>query len=436
MIRPFLAWLLLLVGPAWAAPPPTLQQAFEREHAELKATRDALQSELRTLKARNARQQRNLNRDVDRLESELRGLQAELIEARGAARLVETRAATDADRDGLLTSTLQVARRALEKVGADVPATGEPPAQLRAAINRVAEILPGLSATRVEPGAFFGADGRRVEGRVVHLGRVAQWGLAKGQGGLLGPGPDGTLKVIEAGEGPIEAWLGGAASVLTFAYDPARPTERPPPEKTLRDLFEAAGVIGWVILLLGGLALLISLERAIALSVAGAGRGVTTAVSTALQADELERAKGHVRGPGSIRRVIGVLLAEPDASAPHLDEVAARGVLREMPRLERLLPLLRTIAAVAPLLGLLGTVTGMIATFDVITEYGTGDPKRLSGGISQALVTTELGLAVAIPTLLLHTLLSRWADRILARLQTDSMVVIHDLACHRHEDHA
>ena len=125
----------------------------------------------------------------------------------------------------------------------------------------------------------------------------------------------------------------------------------------------------------------------------------------------------------------------PRVEEARKQELAARAVFRELPRLELLLPLLRTVAAVAPLLGLLGTVTGMIATFAVITEYGTGDPKRLSGGISQALITTELGLAVAIPTLLLHTLLDRWASRILMQLQTDSLVVLHDLACHRPEGH-
>ena len=70
------------------------------------------------------------------------------------------------------------------------------------------------------------------------------------------------------------------------------------------------------------------------------------------------------------------------------------------------------IASVSPLLGLLGTVTGMISTFDVITEFGTGDPKLLSGGISIALVTTKLGLIIAIPALLVGSLLSAWARNI------------------------
>ena len=77
-------------------------------------------------------------------------------------------------------------------------------------------------------------------------------------------------------------------------------------------------------------------------------------------------------------------------------------ILQESPPLERNLSLLKLLAGVAPLLGLLGTVTGMILTFQAITLFGTGDPKLMAGGISQALITTVLGLVVAIPLLLLH----------------------------------
>ncbi|MEM1082143.1 MAG: MotA/TolQ/ExbB proton channel family protein, partial [Pseudomonadota bacterium] len=82
------------------------------------------------------------------------------------------------------------------------------------------------------------------------------------------------------------------------------------------------------------------------------------------------------------------------------------------------------IAAVSPLLGLLGTVTGMISTFDVITEFGTGDPKLLSGGISIALVTTELGLIVAIPMLLVGNLLSGWAEGIKDNMEKATLRII------------
>ena len=82
------------------------------------------------------------------------------------------------------------------------------------------------------------------------------------------------------------------------------------------------------------------------------------------------------------------------------------------------------IAAVSPLLGLLGTVTGMISTFDIITEYGTGDPKLLSSGISEALITTKYGLVVAIPLLLAGNLLSSWGTRTKNDLERAALSII------------
>jgi len=98
--------------------------------------------------------------------------------------------------------------------------------------------------------------------------------------------------------------------------------------------------------------------------------------------------------------------------------------LHESTHLNRFGAVIMVIAAVSPLLGLLGTVTGMISTFDVITEFGTGDPKLLSGGISIALVTTQLGLIVAIPLLLLGNMLSGWAERIKDDIERSALRVI------------
>ena len=102
----------------------------------------------------------------------------------------------------------------------------------------------------------------------------------------------------------------------------------------------------------------------------------------------------------------------------------SEAILHESGHLNRFGTAILVIAAVAPLLGLLGTVTGMIATFDIITEFGTGDPKLLSGGIAIALVTTELGLIVAIPTLLVGNLLSGWSDKIKDNMEAAALRVI------------
>ena len=99
-------------------------------------------------------------------------------------------------------------------------------------------------------------------------------------------------------------------------------------------------------------------------------------------------------------------------------------VLKEMPKLEQGLPLIKLLAAVAPLLGLLGTVTGMIATFQSITLFGTGDPKLMAGGISQALITTVLGLVTAIPLLFMHNILSTRSKSIIQILDQQSAGIV------------
>ena len=99
-------------------------------------------------------------------------------------------------------------------------------------------------------------------------------------------------------------------------------------------------------------------------------------------------------------------------------------ILKETPAIENSLTLLKIISAVAPLMGLLGTVTGMIITFQAITIFGAGDPKAMAGGISSALVTTVLGLLVAIPTVLLHTIVNGRAQRIIHILNEQSTGII------------
>ncbi|HAU05137.1 MAG TPA: energy transducer TonB, partial [Pseudoalteromonas shioyasakiensis] len=102
----------------------------------------------------------------------------------------------------------------------------------------------------------------------------------------------------------------------------------------------------------------------------------------------------------------------------------SEAIIREMPKITRNLTLIKIISVVAPLLGLLGTVTGMINTFQAITLFGTGDPKLMAGGISQALVTTVLGLVVAIPTVFLYTLLNTRSKNMLLILQEQSAGII------------
>ena len=102
-------------------------------------------------------------------------------------------------------------------------------------------------------------------------------------------------------------------------------------------------------------------------------------------------------------------------------------LLATQPKLESYLPVIQVTAATAPLMGLLGTVTGMIKTFKQITLFGTGDAKSLSEGISEALITTELGLVAAIPSLILYAILSRKTKAILSEMERLSSLFLNAL---------
>lgn len=163
---------------------------------------------------------------------------------------------------------------------------------------------------------------------------------------------------------------------------------------------DQGGAVGYIILLLGLVALLVAGERLYKLGTTG----------SKVRAQLKNTTQPQVNNP--LGRVLKVYEDNPNANTETLELKLGESVLKETVGLNKSLSFLKVIAVVAPLMGLLGTVTGMIVTFQAITLFGTGDPKLMAGGISQALVTTVLGLCVAIPTVFLHTITSTRAKHI------------------------
>ena len=161
----------------------------------------------------------------------------------------------------------------------------------------------------------------------------------------------------------------------------------------VRERIQQGGAVGYIILALGVLGFLYAIYRLIILTITGQ--------KMQRQMDNMTASENNPLGR--------VLFATEQSSAEDsatLELILDEAITREVPRLEKGLSMIKLFAAVAPLLGLLGTVTGMITTFQAISLFGTGDPKLMADGISQALVTTMLGLSVAIPLLFLHNLLA------------------------------
>ena len=153
------------------------------------------------------------------------------------------------------------------------------------------------------------------------------------------------------------------------------------------------GIVGYIVIGLAAIGILLGVMRTLSLA--------STASSVRRQAKKKTASKGNPLG-----RVFMAYEENQNADVETLELKLDDAILKEMPKLESGLNTIKVLAGVAPLLGLLGTVTGMIQTFQAITLFGTGDPKLMAGGISQALVTTVLGLVAAIPLLLLHSLAS------------------------------
>lgn len=170
-------------------------------------------------------------------------------------------------------------------------------------------------------------------------------------------------------------------------------------EPTLMDRLKAGGVIGNIIIGLLVIGLMI-----------GIFRGVTLSINKQKISKQLKNP--HLLGNNPLARVLRVYKKEEVQTVEALELRLLEAVLDEQSQLEKGLSMLKLLAALAPMLGLLGTVTGMIETFQVITLFGNGDPKVMAGGISMALVTTVLGLVAAMPLLLAHNILSSQAETI------------------------
>ena len=196
----------------------------------------------------------------------------------------------------------------------------------------------------------------------------------------------------------LDPTLGGVLASLV-----ARPN--------LIERVQQGGIVGYLVILLGLFGVSIAGQRWFILQ--AADKAVTAQLESSTISDD-----------NALGRVLGVYENNKSVDTDTLELKLAEAVFKETPELNKGLLIIKVISVVAPLMGLLGTVTGMIKTFQAITLYGTGDPKLMAGGISQALVTTVLGLTVAIPTTLLHTIVSGRSRRVTQIIQEQAAGII------------
>jgi biopolymer transport protein ExbB len=303
---------------------------------------------------------------------------------------------------------------------------------VKTSITRLDEALGGV---RFE-GKAVDADGNVDLGTYLMLGPVAIFRSADGQEigtaeqrmGSLEPAvvrfqnpldvEAGSLVVLGVGGAfPLDASLGNAHKVQAL-------------EETLWEHIKKGGPVMWPIFVVAGAALLVALWKWISMMLlASPKKKQLDALFAAVASGNAVLAKDKAESlKGPVGRMLVAGVEHMNEPKELMDEVMYEHVLTTRLKANGLLPFIAISATSAPLLGLLGTVTGIMNTFTLMTVFGTGDVKTLSSGISEALITTEYGLIVAIPSLLIHSFLSRKAKSITDEMDKAAIVFGNEVA--------
>ena len=215
---------------------------------------------------------------------------------------------------------------------------------------------------------------------------------------------------------PIDVTLGSAIQVEAA-------------KDTVLEVIQKGGKVIYFILGLAGIALAIAIFKFIEISWVRRARpkDLSFIIKCLNDGDKDAAIEYAQKIGGPVGRLLTAAVENAHKDKDQVEEILYQELIITQPKLERFLPFIAVTAGTAPLLGLLGTVTGMITTFKLITIFGTGDAKSLSTGISEALITTEFGLIVAIPSLIFHALLSRKAKGVLGSMERTAIGFINGL---------
>ncbi len=445
--------LLLLVAGSLPAAGQDIRAAARKAQAD----RQRAEQESRDAEARILADRDSLSAVVAELEAQVAGAEREIV------RLEREIASADTQREQWeenwarreldfreVSGTVRVAARDLEtllrasSLSADRPERLEPLEPLLRPnyfpdIDDISAVADLFLDEMVRTGhvsrreaAFVARDGVAAEGRLYQFGPFTSVYRSGEEHGFLTYSPE-SQRLYALRELPdrgtrraLQRYLDGASPAVPLDLSGGTALRQVARSPSLIEQVRAGGPIVWPILLLALIALGLVVYKAIFLHIVhGRVDRVTGQLSALAGRGDWEACdqlmEEHRGRHWPVIRVLRAGLAVRGQPRSVIESVLQEAILHELPRLRRGLAALAVFGAVAPLLGLLGTVTGMIDTFRVITIFGTSDPKLMSGGISEALITTELGLVVAIPIMLLHTLLSRRVHHVIGDMEESAV---------------
>ncbi|MBU0483149.1 MAG: MotA/TolQ/ExbB proton channel family protein [Proteobacteria bacterium] len=408
-----------------------LTETYRKEYAFLKAQKDELTGQLAAEEKRQSEELSRVREKVTRLQDETVLLSERLNRIEGDTEKARRELGEATGNKEIVANVVTQAKSVLEGYGISVEnESASLVDNMSRAFRKAADLYGDLSSLKVEKGSFFLPDGSSVSGEIVRIGNIAAYGVSSKAAGALVPAGNGAFRLWDkpgsADDARSFVVRKQPGSLDIFLYDNLDRAVEIHKEKTLQDIIKGGGIIGYIILGLGVFGILLLLGRFFFLLKAGSNvTAITGIVYEKLENGNENEAYSAIKHfKGSIARVIRATLRNINRDREHIEDIITENILNENRSLDRFGNFILVIAAVAPLLGLLGTVTGMISTFDVITVHGTGDPKLLSGGISEALITTMFGLLVAIPLLLLGNLSRGWAENIKDSMEQSALHVV------------
>jgi len=409
-----------------------LSIAYSKEYAFLKAQKQEFKSRLSIEKRRQDRAIKKAKNSLELLRKKLLSISNNLKSEQDSLYKAEQSLKSAKENGEIVNNIVMQATESLKSYGLKVDDSKDVLAKdkLKKAFEDVNKLYKKFSSIRDEKGSFYLLDGSKVDGKIIKVGNIAAYGISTNGSGALAPAGMGELKLwaMKGSSDDAKAFSNGKSleTIDIFIYENIDKEIEAPKVKTTMDLVKSGGIIGYVILILGLVGLILLLLRVLFLSKSNSNVSqITNIVIKKFKDGKHSEALDAVKEfKGSTARVIKATLRNINREREHLEDIVMENILNESSSLDRFGNFVLVIAAVAPLLGLLGTVSGMIATFDIITEFGTGDPKLLAGGISEALVTTMLGLIVAIPLLLLGNLLAGWAQNIKDSMEQSALHIV------------
>jgi biopolymer transport protein ExbB len=402
-----------------------LATELEREQNEVQSLR------AEASQASNLRDSRALA--LDSLESEIKVRQDEITYLNNLMseylRSFETR--IDVSEIQYYDETLTEIRRALENPDTT---TEEEFTALAKLVDTGLERTENLLGGKTFPGRAISPAGNEVPGKFGLFGPISWFAASSPEesGTIIATSSldpkvvfvdpalsEAIMRVVNEGSGivPLDPTLVNASAMAET-------------ETSLMERAAAGGI--WIIpiLFFAGLSILVAIFKALEIySIKRPSADVVTQILNYLREGKEDEAMKYARTqPQPYGDMLVSVLENRNNDREMIDEAIYEQQIQVQPKLNRLLALIAVTAAVAPLLGLLGTVTGIIKTFNLITVFGTGDPRLLADGISEALITTEFGLLVAIPSLILHALLSRRAQSVLSNMERIGTSILNGLS--------